>query len=131
MYIEGDNPLAVDQLTFTDDAASSVVQRMQSRVDGLAALGLTKLVLDPGLSINYRSDYEEYGRHQIRVIRSLGELRALGHPVLVPVPRKADYHRMLAYLTLSIEYRADIIRVHDVEVACDLVQLLGRAPTSR
>lgn len=30
-----------------------------------------------------------------------------------------------AYLTLSIEYGADIIRVHEVEMACDLVRLLG------
>ena len=37
------------------------------------------------------------------------------------MPRKADTHRMLAYLTLSIEYGADVIRVHDVEAACDLV----------
>jgi dihydropteroate synthase len=33
---------------------------------------------------------------------------------------------MHAYLVLSIEYGADVIRVHDVEAACDLVPLLGR-----
>ena len=53
-------------------------------------------------------------------------LRTAGEPVLIPVPRKADTHRMLAYLTLSIEYGAAVIRVHDVEAACDLVALLGR-----
>lgn len=127
MYIEGANPLTVDQLTFTGDGAASVIDRFRTRIDALAAQGITNLVLDPGLSINYRSDYEEYGRHQIRVIRSLEALRALGYPVLVPVPRKADFHRMLTYLVLSIEHRADIIRVHDVDVACDLVSLLGRA----
>ena len=53
-------------------------------------------------------------------------LEACGEPVLIPVPRKEQTHRMLAYLTLSIEYGADVIRVHDVEAACDLVGLLGR-----
>lgn len=129
MYIEGANPLRVDRLTFTDDGAGSVIERFGPRLEALAARGITKVVLDPGLSINYRSDYEEYGRHQIRVIRSLDALRALGHPVLVPVPRKADFHRMVGYLTLSIEHRADIIRVHDVEVACDLVEMFGRSRT--
>jgi dihydropteroate synthase len=33
---------------------------------------------------------------------------------------------MLAYLTLSIEYGADVLRVHDVAAACDLIPLLGR-----
>ena len=46
--------------------------------------------------------------------------------MLIPVPRKAEAHRMLAYLTLSIEYGADVLRVHDVGAACDLVPLLGR-----
>jgi dihydropteroate synthase len=30
-------------------------------------------------------------------------------------------------MTLSIEHGADIIRVHDVEAACDLVRLLRPA----
>jgi dihydropteroate synthase len=82
--------------------------------------------VDPGLSINYRSDYARYGHLQLATIRSLAALRATGAPVLLPVPRKLQTHRMLAYLTLSIEYGADVIRVHDVEAACDLVPVLGR-----
>lgn len=127
MYIEGRNPLVVGDLAFSADKPQEVAARFSARVDALARdHGIRELILDPGLSINYRSDYEEYGRQQLRVIRGLGALRALGHPVLVPVPRKADTHRMLAYLTLSLEYGADLIRVHDVEVACDLVRLFGR-----
>ncbi|MFN8036924.1 MAG: dihydropteroate synthase [Acidimicrobiia bacterium] len=126
MHIEGANPLAVGDLTFTQDKAAEVAERFRPRLDELAARGVTQLVLDPGLSINYRSDYEEYGRQQQLVIRGLGALRALGHPVLVPVPRKKEDHRMVSYLTLSLEYGADIIRVHDVEVACDLARVFGR-----
>ena len=81
------------------------------------------MLVDPGLSINYRSDYEAYGQLQLATIRALDVLRGAGEPVLIPVPRKADTHRMLAYLTLSIEYGADVLRVHDVEAACDLVTL--------
>ncbi|MCU1455942.1 MAG: dihydropteroate synthase-like enzyme [Actinomycetia bacterium] len=126
MYIEGRNPLAVGDLEFSADKPQEVAERFAARIDALAGRGIRELILDPGLSINYRSDYEEYGRQQLRVIRGLGALRALGHPVLVPVPRKADTNRMLAYLTLSLEYGADLIRVHDVEAACDLVALFGR-----
>ena len=127
LYIEGKNPLEVDDLTVRHSGGQGVLERMRPFVVELQASGLEQLIVDPGLSINYRSNYEEYGLHQIDVIRSIASLRELGHPVLIPVPRKADTHRMLMYLTLSIEYGADIIRVHDVEAACDLVGLMGRA----
>lgn len=131
MYIEGKNPLEVDQLTVRHAGGAGVVERMRPFISELEHAGVHQLIVDPGLSINYRSNYEEYGIHQIDVIRSVPLLRALGHPVMIPVPRKADTHRMLMYLTLSIEHGADIIRVHDVEAACDLVRLMGRnAPTS-
>jgi dihydropteroate synthase len=33
----------------------------------------------------------------------------------------------LAYISLALEHEADIIRVHDVAVACDLARLFDRA----
>lgn len=127
MHIEGENPLAVGDRDLADGRPEVVAEGLAARVEALRADGLTGLLLvDPGLSINYRSDYEAYGRLQLATIRALATLRAAGEPVLIPVPRKAVTHRMLAYLTLSIEYGADVIRVHDVEAACDLVPLLGR-----
>jgi dihydropteroate synthase len=62
----------------------------------------------------------------LRVIRGLPVLGHLGAPVLVPVPRKAEFARVAAFIALSLEYGADIIRVHDVDAACDLVKLFGR-----
>jgi hypothetical protein len=62
----------------------------------------------------------------MEVIRGLGDLRDLGHPVLIPVPRKQEFSRVMAYTTLALEYGADVIRVHDVEAACSLVELYGR-----
>lgn len=126
MYIEGENPLRVDSMEFSEDKAASMAARLIPRLDALAGVGITQLLLDPGLSINYRSDYQRYTRQQMGVIRALGELRNLGYPVLIPVPRKREFHRVMAYVTLALEYGADVIRVHDVEAACDLVRLYGR-----
>ncbi len=126
MYIEGANPLQVDSMEFSDQKAASVAERLGDRLTQLAAEGITEVLLDPGLSINYRSDYRRYTRQQMEVIRELGELRSLGHPVLIPVPRKREFPRVMAYITLALEYGADVIRVHDVEAACDLVRLYGR-----
>jgi dihydropteroate synthase len=127
MHIEGEHPLAVGNRDLDRDRPTAVAALLARRVEHLREAGVVgTLLVDPGLSINYRSDYAEYGRLQLRTIRALGDLRVAGAPILVPVPRKADTHRMLAYLTLSIEYGADVLRVHDVAAACDLVGLLGR-----
>jgi dihydropteroate synthase len=127
MHIEGANPLEVGYRALEDGRPELVAEGLRRRVIELRAAGVTgALLVDPGLSINYRSDYEEYGRLQLATIRAMAALRSAGEPVLIPVPRKAITHRMLAYLTLSIEYGADVLRVHDVEAACDLVPLLGR-----
>lgn len=126
MHIEGRNPLAVGERVLDAGRPQAVAEILRGRVEELAGEGITDLLVDPGLSINYRSDYARYGHLQLATIRELSALRITGAPVLLPVPRKLQTHRMLAYLTLSIEYGADVLRVHDVEVACDLVPLLGR-----
>jgi dihydropteroate synthase len=64
---------------------------------------------------------------QLQVIAGIAPLKALGRPVLVPIPRKRDFHRVAAYITLAVEHEADIIRAHDVALACDIVRLFGRA----
>jgi dihydropteroate synthase len=126
MHIEGRNPLAVNDRVLDAGRPQAVAEILGARVAELAGEGITDLLVDPGLSINYRSDYARYGHLQLATIRELSALRVTGAPVLLPVPRKLQTHRMLAYLTLSIEYGADVLRVHDVEAACDLVPLLGR-----
>jgi dihydropteroate synthase len=95
-------------------------------LEELAAEGIENVVLDPGIALNYRGDYRAYTRLQMEVIRESAELHELGKPVLIPIPRKAEDHRVMAYITLALEYGADIIRVHDVEEATDLVSLFGR-----
>jgi dihydropteroate synthase len=125
-YVEGETPLAVGDLEFVDDKASQVAERFAPLVEDLEQRGVTTLILDPGIAINYRSDYESYTRQQLRVIRGIDSLRSFGYPVLVPIPRKRELARVMAYITMALEYGADMIRVHDVEDACDLVRLFGR-----
>lgn len=128
MYLEGENPHRVGEISVQDGKAARTARWMEERLATLEAEGITDVVVDPGIAINYPGDYQAYTGLQIQVIRQLGELRRLGRPVLVPIPRKQEDHRVAAYLTLAIEAGADLIRAHDVEWACDLVRLLGREP---
>ena len=128
MYIEGEHPHAVEEIGISDRKAEETASWMQARLDELARWGVTETVVDPGISINYPGDYESYTTQQLAVIRDVGVLRSLGRPVLIPIPRKREDHRVAAYITMALEYGADMIRVHDVAEACDLVELFGRSP---
>jgi dihydropteroate synthase len=105
---------------------AQIADRFEPRIAALEARGLRKLIIDPGISINYPNDYELYTRQQLRVIRRLDTLRRFGYPILIPIPRKQQFGRVAAYITLALEYGADLIRVHDIELACDLAELFDR-----
>ena len=127
VYVEGDNPHDVGEIEITEDKANQTAKAFSLLLSELAEIGIENVILDPGIALNYRGDYEAYTRMQLRVIADSGRLRALGKPVLIPIPRKRDFYRVVAYISLALEHKADIIRVHDVAVACDLARLFGRA----
>ena len=127
VYVEGDNPHDVGEIEIREDKADRTAEAFRLLLSDLAGLGIDNVILDPGIALNYRGDYEAYTRMQLQIIADSERLRALGKPVLIPIPRKRDFHRAMAYITLALEHKADIIRVHDVAVACDLARLFGRA----
>jgi dihydropteroate synthase len=128
VYIEGDHPHAVGEVEIRSDKAAHTAARFETLLSELAEAGIDNVILDPGIALNYRGDYEAYSRMQLQVISGSDRLHALGRPVLIPIPRKRDAHRLAVYIGLALEHDADIIRVHDVAMACDLVRLFGRSP---
>ncbi len=128
VHVEGANPHQVDEIEILSDKAEHMAAQFAVLLADLAAGGIDNVILDPGIALNYRGDYEAYTRMQLEVIAGTEALRRLGKPVLVPIPRKRDFHRVVAYMSLALEHQADIIRVHDVAVACDLARLFGRLP---
>jgi dihydropteroate synthase len=128
VYVEGANPHAVDRVEIRDDKAEHTADRFRELLAGLYAEGIENVIIDPGIALNYRGDYAAYSRMQLQVIAESHHLKALGRPVLIPIPRKRDGHWTAAYIALAIEHQADIIRAHDVAMACDLVELFARKP---
>lgn len=128
VYIEGDNPHSVGEVEIRSDKAAHTAGRLETLLSELAESGIDNVILDPGIALNYRGDYEAYSQMQLDVIADSDRLHALGRPVLIPIPRKRDAHRLAVYIGLALEHEADIIRVHDVAMACDLVRLFGRSP---
>lgn len=127
VHIEGENPHAVDQVEIREDKAEHTAAGLRRMIEQLSSEGIDNVVVDPGIALNYRGDYEAYTRMQLEIIADSEFLHTLGKPVLIPIPRKRDAHRMAAYVALALEHEADIIRVHDVALACDLTRLFGRS----
>jgi dihydropteroate synthase len=128
VHVEGSNPHAVDEVEVRPDKAEHTASLLRELIDDLARSGIHNVIVDPGIALNYRGDYRKYTRLQLEVIADSRYLRSLGKPLLIPIPRKRDGHRTAVYIGLAVEHQADIIRVHDVAMACDLVDLFGRSP---
>lgn len=128
VHVEGANPHDVGEVEIRDDKAEVTAAGFAELLRGLADAGIDNVIIDPGIALNYRGDYEAYSRMQLEVIAGSQHLKRLGKPVLMPIPRKRDGHRLAVYIGMALEHEADIIRVHDVAMACDLVALFGRAP---
>ena len=127
VHVEGANPHDVAEIEIRGDKAEATAAGFKTLLADLASDGIENVIIDPGIALNYRGDYEAYTRMQLEVIAASEHLHALGKPVLIPIPRKRDGHRVAAYISLALEHRADIIRVHDVAMACDLARLFGRS----
>ncbi len=128
VYLEGANPHEVGDIEINPRKVDQIASWFRSRLSMLASEGIEHVIIDPGIALNYRGDYAAYTQQQMEVIRGTATFQELGHPVLIPIPRKKEDHRVMAYITLALENGADLIRVHDVAEACDLVTLFGRLP---
>jgi dihydropteroate synthase len=91
-----------------------------------------KVILDPGIGFGKTAD------HNWEVMRRLGELRELGHPLLVGTSRKSFIGRLLgadvserlegtaATVATAVVRGADIVRVHDVREMTRVVRVAER-----
>lgn len=130
VYVEGNNPHDVGVVDTGPDKARRTAELFRDRLRVLDEAGVKDVIIDPGIALNYRGDYEAYTSLQLEVIRESTFLHELHRPVLIPIPRKREFSRVMAFVTLALEYQADMIRVHDPKPACDLARLFGRLPQS-
>ncbi len=85
-----------------------------------AGVASDKIIIDPGMG------FAKTAEQNLEVMRRLGELKALGHPILLGPSRKSTIGLVLglpveqrlegtaALVALGIAAGADIVRVHDV-----------------
>lgn len=101
-----------------------VIMGLQGSIDRALRAGVRpeNIIVDPGFGFGKKLE------HNLTLLARLGELRTLGYPVLSGTSRKSMIGEVLgvpvtgrvegtaATVALSVAGRADIVRVHDVDV---------------
>lgn len=114
-----------------DDVVATVVEYLRGRVERALAAGVPaeRIVVDPGHDLNKNT------LHTLELTRRLGEVAALGYPVLAAVsnkdfvgetldrPQGQRLEGSLAAAVICILNGARIVRMHDVREAVDAVRL--------
>ena len=116
-----DTPVDPNHTVLYDDVVEDVTRELNERVLLAEKVGLSRdqIIVDPGLG------FGKSAAECFELIDRLGELRALGCPILVGHSRKSMFERVdyssterlpptLATTTIAAERGADIVRVHDV-----------------
>jgi len=105
------------------DVVAEVSQRLAFLVARAVEAGIApqSIIVDPGLG------FGKNARHNLEILRRLGELRRLGRPVLIGPSRKGTIGQVLglpadqrvegtaACVAVGIANGADLVRVHDVQ----------------
>lgn len=113
------------------DVVGDVTAFLQQRVDFAISRGIRpeRIIVDPGHDLNKNT------RHSLELTRRLGEISALGYPVLAAVSNKdfigetLDRDRQsrlegsLAAAVFSVLQGARIVRMHNVRAAVDAIRM--------
>ncbi len=124
MHMQG-SPRTMQENPTYDDVVDVVKAFLADRLEAAVAQGVEegRIWLDPGIGFGKTLE------HNLELLRRLGELRALGRPLVVGTSRKSFIGRIdgsevgdrlggtIASSVLAVAEGADVLRVHDVAEA--------------
>jgi dihydropteroate synthase len=111
------------------DIISEVVHYFSEKISQLRKLGVSDIILDPGFGFGKTTE------HNLQLLRNLQELHLFGLPVLAGLSRKKTIQHILnvpveetlngttAMNTMALMNGANILRVHDVKEAKQVIEL--------
>jgi dihydropteroate synthase len=122
-------PQTMQTLTDYTSVTEEVIEELALKVDQLQQLGVADLLIDPGFG------FAKTLEQNYTLLRELDRLWVFGYPVLVGVSRKTMICKALniqpddalngttALHAFALERGANILRVHDVKAAREVVEL--------
>jgi dihydropteroate synthase len=132
MHMSGDPRTMQDEPRY-GDVVDEVRAFLAERVEAAVAAGVEeeRIWVDPGIGFGKTLD------HNLELLRRLGELRALGRPVVVGTSRKSFIGKIdgspveeriggtIASSVLAAAEGADVLRVHDVAETAQALKFAG------
>lgn len=128
MHMQG-NPQNMQLNPNYDDVTEEVFRFLGHKIFELTSKGLNDIIIDPGFGFGKNLE------HNYTLLKHLDDFRALEHPVLVGLSRKSMIYKLLnnspedslngtsILNTIAILNGADILRVHDVKSAKEVIEL--------
>ena len=113
-----------------DDVIADILRWFGERIFRLQSMGVSDIVIDPGFG------FGKTAAHNFEMLRHLSDFSIAGLPVLVGVSRKSMIWKILEITpadalngtsvlnTVALLNGADILRVHDVKEAVQVVKLV-------
>lgn len=114
------------------DVTANVITWLAKKLDVIHRLGVNDVIVDPGFG--FAKNVEE----NFQLFRELEEVASMGYPLLVGISRKSMIWKSLgitpeesltgtiALNAIALEKGADILRVHDVKEAVEIVKLFEK-----
>lgn len=129
-------PQTMQQLTDYAHLVSDVIRELQEKVARLRALGVKDVLIDPGFG------FAKTATQNFELLQHLEAFHILDCPLLIGLSRKSMIWRTLhttadqalngttVLNTIALTKGAQILRVHDVREAVEVVQLLAKMNTT-
>lgn len=136
MHMRG-TPRTMQEMTEYEELTGDLIRYFARKVETLRLLGVNDILLDPGFGFSktLEQNYE--------LLRRLREFEIFHLPLLVGVSRKSMVYKLLGCTpeeslngttvlhTLALLGGANILRVHDVKAAREVVQIVGMVGQKR
>ncbi|WP_276360387.1 dihydropteroate synthase [Daejeonella sp. H1SJ63] len=135
MHMKG-TPQNMAQNTDYENITADVCRYFSEKISQLKEMGVYDLIIDPGFGFakTLEQNYE--------LLSNLEALKICGHPVLAAVSRKSMVYKLLdsdaehalngttAVNTIALMKGANILRVHDVKEAKEVIRIVNQLKNS-
>ena len=130
MHMQGE-PRSMQHHPVYTDVVVEVRDFLQERIEACIAAGIPRqrMLVDPGFGFGKTVE------HNLDLLRRLGELRALGMPILAGLSRKSmigalfglpveqRLHASVALALIAVQNGATMLRVHDVRATREAIRM--------
>ncbi|MCQ2974420.1 MAG: dihydropteroate synthase [Bacteroidales bacterium] len=128
MHMQG-NPQNMNKFINYNNFIKDIIEYFSDKINHLKNLGVNDIIIDPGFGFSKTID------QNYELLNNLSEFKILECPILVGISRKSMIYKFLETSpenslngtsilnTISVIKGADILRVHDVKQAYEVVKL--------